>query len=110
MKRAIITVATLAVFAAASIPAVADDTGAATMHDLHKEGGRSCMVSHIHAGTGEGKTKAAAQSAAIKEWYSYTAGEYSSDWASWGKSAGKKVTYAKAATGWSSTVESRPCK
>ena len=58
MKRAIMTVATLAAFAAASIPAIADDTGAATMHDLRKEGGRSCMVSHIHAGTGEGKTKA----------------------------------------------------
>ena len=85
MKRAIMTVATLAAFAAASIPAIADDTGAASMHDLRKEGGRSCMVSHIHAGTGEGKTKATATSAAIKEWYAYTAGEYGSDWASWGK-------------------------
>jgi hypothetical protein len=110
MNRAIMTVATLAAFAAASIPAIADDTGAATMHDLRKEGGRSCMVDHIHAGTGEGKTKATATSAAIKEWYAYTAGEYGSDWASWGKSAGKKITYAKADAGWSSTVESRPCK
>ena len=49
-------------------------------------------------------------SAAIKEWYAYTAGEYGSDWASWGKSAGKKVTYAKADAGWSATVASRPCK
>lgn len=110
MKRVDITSVTLAVFAAASVPAFADDTGVATMHDLHKEGGLTCMVSHIHAGTGEGKTKPAAMAAALKEWYAYTAGEYGSDWASWRKSAGKKITYAKAETGWSSTVQSRPCK
>jgi hypothetical protein len=110
MKRTAFTVAALAVFAAASIPAAADDTGGASMHDLHKEGGRTCMVDHLHAGTAEGKTKAAAKSAAIREWYAYTAGEYGSDWASWGKSAAKKVTYAKADAGWSATVASRPCK
>ena len=46
------------------------------------------MVNHIHAGTGEGKDKPTAVAAAIKEWYAYTAGEYGSDWAIWGKSAG----------------------
>jgi len=67
MKRTAFTVAALAIFAAASISAAADDTGGASMHDLHKEGGRTCMVEHIHAGTAEGKTKVAAMAAAIKE-------------------------------------------
>ena len=112
MKRAAVAIATLAAatFAAASVPVAADDTGAATMHDLHKEGSYTCMVDHIHAGTGEGKDKPAAVAAAIKEWYAYTAGEYGSDWAIWGKSAAQKFSYTKAAAGWSATVESRPCK
>jgi hypothetical protein len=82
MKRATIVAVTLAALSTASMPAVADDTGVATMHDLHSEGGHTCMVSHIHAATGEGKDKSSAVAAAIKEWYAYTAGEYGSDWAS----------------------------
>ncbi len=88
----------------------ADDTGLASMHDQVKSGGKSCFTSHAHSGTGEGKTKPAAKVAAIKSWYAYTAGEYGSDWARWGKSAGQRVTYTKADAGWSATVESRPCK
>lgn len=102
--------AAAAIAAIAAMPASADDTGVASTHDLHREGGRTCMVSHAHSGSGEGTAKPAAMQAAIKEWYAYTAGEYGSDWASWGKSAGKKVSYTKAASGWSATVESRPCK
>lgn len=99
--------------AAAVIPAAparADDTGAASMHTFVKSGGKTCFADHAHSGTGDGASKAAAEAAARKEWYAYTAGEYGSDWASWAKSAAKKVTYAKAEKGWSATVESRPCK
>lgn len=89
---------------------VADDTGFASMHDIVKSRGKSCFASHAHSGSGQGKTKPAAFAAAFKDWYAYTAGEYGSDWARWGKSAGKKISYAKASTGWSATIESRPCK
>ena len=110
MKSAMISVAVCAFLFGLSAGVSADDTGFASSHDMVKSGGRKCFASHAHSGTGEGKTKAAAMSAALKNWWEYTAGEYGSDWAHWGKSAGKTVSYAKAAGGWSATVESRPCK
>lgn len=103
----------LAVFlfsALAAGSAFADDTGMAYSHDIVKSGGHSCFASHAHSGSGDGATKPAAMQAALKAWWEYTAGEYGSDWAHWGRSAGQKVTYTKAASGWTATVESRPCK
>lgn len=88
----------------------ADDTGFASMHSMTKSGGRSCFTDHFHAGSGSGKTKKAAFNAALKDWWSYTAGEYGSDWAHWRKSASKGIKYTKTETGWSATIESRPCK
>jgi hypothetical protein len=91
-------------------PARADDTGLATMHDMVTVGGRHCFATHTHSGWGQGGSKAAAEAAAHKSWYEYTAFEYGSDWASWAKSTAKKVSYTKEGYGWSATVESRPCK
>ncbi|MFN0218943.1 MAG: hypothetical protein ACKVP4_09040 [Hyphomicrobium sp.] len=107
MARALSVACALAAFNA---QASADDTGFAASHDLRKERGRLCMSEHAHSATGEGNSKDSARSAAIKEWYAYTAGEYGSDWGSWGKSASQKISYAKAESGWSATIESRPCK
>ncbi len=108
--RACGIVAVSMLFALPAATSIADDTGFAASHDLRKEAGKTCMSEHAHSGTGEGKTKNAARQAALKEWYAYTAGEYGSDWALWGKSASQKTSYVKAAAGWSATVESRPCK
>ena len=115
MRTAINTLAacTLAACAAMSglaATAAADDTGFASSHDMVTAGGHKCFASHAHSGSGDGKTKASALAAALKSWWEYTAGEYGSDWAHWGKSAGKSVSYTKAADGWSATAESRPCK
>lgn len=96
--------------ATAITPALADDTGFASAHDLRREGGRLCMTSHFHSGSGDGPTKPAAMKAAHQAWYDYTAWEYGSDWARWGKSASKGVNYTKNSAGWSATIESRPCK
>ncbi len=89
---------------------MANDTGFASSHTLRKEGGRTCFADHTHGGSAEGGSKVVAYTAAMKIWYDTTAGEYGSDWARWGKSASKKVNYAKAADGWSASIESRPCK
>ncbi|MGQ0456866.1 MAG: hypothetical protein ACT4OU_07375 [Hyphomicrobium sp.] len=102
--------ALIATFACLVAPTYADDTGFAASHDLRKEGGRTCMSEHAHSASGDGKTKASARVAALKEWYVYTAGEYGSDWANWSKSGSQKTAYTKAETGWTATVESRPCK
>jgi hypothetical protein len=99
-----------AVLAFGTASAAADDTGFATSHSMVKVGGKSCFADHAHSGSGDGKTKGVALQAALKSWWEYTAGEYGSDWARWGKSAGQVVKYTKTESGWSAYVQSRPCK
>ncbi len=109
MSLRVVTMA-VALATLAATGARADDTGLASMHAFIKIGGKTCFDGHRHSGSGEGATKDKARAAAIKSWWEYTAGEYGSDWAHWGRSAGQKVSYDKSASGWSSTVESTPCK
>lgn len=99
-----------AMFVILASGAAADDTGLASMHDLRKEGGRTCMTSHAHSGAGVGRTKPAAMKAALQSWYEYTAWEYGTVWARWAKSAAKRVSYTKEPDGWAASVESRPCR
>jgi hypothetical protein len=90
--------------------AQADDTGFASSHDLAKENGRLCMSNHAHTGSGEGATKAQARSGAVRSWIEFTNFEYGSDWASFAVAAGPATRYTKEASGWSATVDARPCK
>jgi hypothetical protein len=95
----------------ASAPAVlADDTGLASMHDLRKERGRLCMADHWHSGSGEGRTRAAARSAAIRAWAEFTDFEYGSSWAHFSVAASQSTRFSKAANGWSADVDARPCR
>ena len=92
------------------LPAMADDTGFASMHDLARVGGKLCMTEHYHYGNGNGSTKAAAQRDAIASWASFTDFEYGSDWARFGKAAGKSMSCSQSGGGFSCQVEARPCK
>lgn len=98
------------VLCATSLPAVADDTGFAYMHDIRKERGRSCMSDHYHYGSGTGRTLAAAQRDAIGSWASFTALEYGSDWARWGRAAGKAQNCTKEPSGFNCSISARPCR
>ncbi len=84
-------------------------SGLAAMHDLRRERGKLCMSDHWHSGSGTGATKEAAQRAAIRSWIDFTDLEYGGRWASYGNAAGKKVSYSKESSGWSASVEARPC-
>jgi hypothetical protein len=103
-------VAAAAVMSAMAAPAVADDSGFAYMHDLRKEGGRTCFTDHYHYGSGNGVTKAAAQKDAIGSWASFTDFEYGSDWARFSKAAGKGLTCTGASGSFNCQIEARPCK
>lgn len=100
----------LALVSAFSAPAIADDTGFASMHDWRREGGRVCFTDHYHYGSGVGVTKAAAQKDAISSWQSFTAFEYGSDWASFRKAASKGVSCSPNGNGVDCQVQARPCK
>jgi hypothetical protein len=95
---------------AATAGAFADDTGLAYSHDLRKEGGRLCMSDHYHQGSGEGRTKAAARSAAIRSWADFTNFEYGSAWARFSAAASSTTRYTKADNGWSADIDARPCR
>lgn len=102
----------LCVAMVASAPVQADDTGlAAAIHELRKEGRRLCMDGHFHSGNSAGaKTKKAAMSEAVNSWAGFTAWEYGTDWASWTKAANKSASCSQSASGWSCSIEARPCK
>ena len=91
-------------------PAAADETGLAGSHTLRKEGGKLCMADHFHGGSGDGPAKAAARAAAARSWSSFTAMEYGTNWARFGRAASVSVKYTKAEKGWSASIEARPCK
>lgn len=91
-------------------PAVADDSGFAYMHDLRKEGGRTCFADHYHYGNGSGANKAAAQKAAIGSWSSFTDFEYGSDWARFSRAASKSMSCSGSSGGVDCQIEARPCK
>ena len=79
-------------------------------HSSVKIGRKLCFSSHYHSGSGTGATKAKAKLAAIRSWASFTDFEYGPAWARWSLSVSKQARYTKEVTGWSATVESRPCK
>jgi len=87
--------------AALIAPAFADQTGIAEMHSLRREGGRTCMSDHFHSGTSSGqRSRAAATAAAIRSWADFTALEYGSDWARYGKAASRSMRCRSSADGW----------
>ncbi|WP_291179085.1 hypothetical protein [Hyphomicrobium sp.] len=104
------TSAAAALMAALAAPAVADDTGFAYMHDLRREGGKTCFTDHYHYGNGSGATKAAAQKDAIGSWASFTDFEYGSDWARFSRAASKSISCSGSAGSVSCQIEARPCK
>lgn len=100
------------VMAAVSAPLAAsaqEVSGLAAMHDMRREKGKLCMSDHWHSGSGVGATKDAAQKAAIRSWIDFTDLEYGARWASFGNAAGKRVSHSKESSGWSASVEGRPC-
>jgi hypothetical protein len=89
---------------------MADDTGLAYSHTLRKERGRLCMADHWHSGSGEGRTKTAARTAAIRSWADFTNFEYGTVWARFSLAASPSTRYTKAESGWSAAVDARPCR
>lgn len=93
------------------LPASADSSGLAGMHDWRKEGGKTCFTDHWHYGNGDGlKTKKAAIDAAIVSWQSFTDLEYGSDWAVFKNAASKSVGCTTSTGVWNCQVEARPCR
>ena len=105
---ALMCVCTALIFTPANVRA--DDTGFASIHALVRAGGRTCFADHSHSGSGAGANRQMAEMQAIRSWYSFTAGEYGSDWANINKAIRKSMRCTGPAGGWSCDVEATPCK
>jgi hypothetical protein len=92
--------------------AKADDTGVAQMlHDARRVGNKLCLTDHAHDGYSSGAaSRKAAEAEAVKAWAEFTAWEYGTDWAQWGKAVGKRLTCSEAGTSWGCHAEGRPCR
>ncbi len=91
-------------------PALADQTGLASMHVLRREGGRTCMADHFHSGSSSGqRSRGSAEAEAIRSWADFTALEYGSDWARYGKAGSRSIRCKRTGDGWGCDLEARPC-
>lgn len=96
-----------------AIPASADETGLASLHDWKQEKrGIICMVTHSHDGAGEGTTRKEAEKAAALSWRQFTSFEYGSDWGSYKRSASRTMDCFQivGTKKWSCSTTARPCK
>ncbi len=98
-------------FFPAGAPVRADQTGMSDMHAQRRVGGKRCFIDHSHNGTSSGeRSRARALSAAITSWREFTAFEYGTDWANFGKAIAKNIACSGAGGSWECSIEARPCR
>ena len=97
-------------FATAGSAARAQETGVASIHAWVKVGRKTCLVDHFHQGSGTGSSKQQAERDAIGAWASFTAWEYGSPWGRYSIAVSKKMNCSPGGSGWSCSVEARPCR
>ena len=96
---------------AAAFPAMADDTGFAILHDLRREGGRTCFLDHYHYGSSSGMpSRRTAEIDALKAWSTFVDFEYGSDWARVPRAASKSIRCENSGGSWGCQIEARPCR
>jgi hypothetical protein len=92
-------------------PAVADETGLASIHQFRKVGKKTCLVDHSHDGAGTGTSRQVAELSAIRSWMSFTDLEYGSDWAQFRMAISKSMRCSTNGPGnWSCQLEAVPCR
>lgn len=111
MSLKAVSVVLVAAAIASVVPASADETGLAGIHDMRREGRRVCFTDHFHSGSGNGASKKAAIGSAVGSWQGFTALEYGTSWGQWSNAGSKRIGCAPAGGGqWSCQIEGRPCK
>ena len=110
LQASIGSAALIGASAVAVTSAWADSTGFDAIHSTIRVGKRVCFDGHSHGGSGQGPSRKAAELQAIQSWYSYTAGEYGSDWANIHKAIHTSMRCGASAGGWTCDVEATPCR
>jgi hypothetical protein len=81
------------------------------LHDLRREGKKTCMVGHSHNGSSYGlRNRNQAEAAALRNWSEFTALEYGGHWGSPSLASDKAMKCGLGASGWNCDFDARPCK
>jgi hypothetical protein len=104
--------AAIAIFGAGLTGANAATDGALVgLHDLRREGNKTCMSEHFHNGSSNGlANRSQAEAAALRNWSEFTAFEYGGHWGSTALAGSKSMKCSQGSSGWSCDFDARPCK
>jgi hypothetical protein len=103
--------ATVALMVATAGAHAATDGALVGLHDLRREGGKTCMSEHLHSGSSSGEpTRGRAEAGALRSWADFTALEYGAHWGSTSLAGSKAMKCSQGPSGWSCDFEARPCK
>jgi hypothetical protein len=87
----------------------ASSCNSGTWRETQREGGACCMPDHYHYSTGTGSSKAAAMADAVANWAGLVVFEYGNAYGHFGMAHSKSVS-CSSSSGWSCSVEARPCR
>lgn len=110
MRNALLCAGALAAGLALMSGGAQAQDGLAGMHTWVRVGGKTCMLDHFHDGSGSGRTRAAAERAAIQSWSDFTAWEYSPRWGRFSAAVSKSVNCSRSSSGFTCNVSARPCR
>jgi hypothetical protein len=106
-----LVIATAGLVLLSALPASAQESGLASIHEWVRVGGKICMKDHFHSGASAGeKTRKAAEAAAIGSWQGFTAWEYGGAWGSFKNAESKSIKCDGGGSSWGCTVDARPCR
>jgi hypothetical protein len=97
-------------FSVTSVSA-ASDGALVGLHELRREGNKTCMSGHFHSGSSAGvANRGRAEVEAQRSWSDFTALEYGAHWGSPALASNKSMKCSQGGSGWSCEFEARPCK
>ena len=81
------------------------------LHELRKEGGKTCMSTHSHNGYSTNQpTKKAAEVEALRQWAAFTGWEYGRAWGNPMLGADRTMKCNGSAGAYNCDFEARPCR
>ena len=105
------TVADAAKKRAGQVAPAANETGLVGLHDLRREGAKTCMSEHEHFGSSSGQaTRKAAEVAAMKSWAEFTGWEYGGAWGNPALAGSPQMKCSGTPGSFACAFAARPCR
>ena len=96
---------------AGQVAPAAGETALVGLHELRREGGKTCMSEHEHYGSSSGQpTRKAAEVAAMQSWAGFTAWEYGGAWGNPALAGSKQMKCSGKPGSFACDFAARPCR